>query len=115
MLWRGVITKLSVSPYDIGQFDVGFKVACTKHRGGLRSRYCKSDSNSAGVYFVREFDTEAKCHSESAQSDYQRRAGYAGYKFEQVVTVEDLGGKPDTSAPVDPNNEFIGMFKCNFD
>lgn len=64
------------------------------------------------VYFVREYDTTAKCVSESTRSDYQRRASYAGFKFEQVVTVNDLGEKPDTSAPVDQNNEFIGMFKC---
>jgi len=36
---------------------------------------------------------------------------FAGHKFEQIVTVEDLNMKPNTSQNVDLNSEFVGIFK----
>ncbi|KAL3068543.1 hypothetical protein niasHT_030834 [Heterodera trifolii] len=105
VLWRGTITRLSISPYDSNAFGVGVKIACTKHKG---------------VYFVSEFDTEAKQRSENNRNDFQRRTCYGGFKFEQLVTVDDLApaaqqqhhGTASVAEPVDQNNEFVGIFKA---
>uniref|UniRef100_A0A183C5Y7 Decapping nuclease n=1 Tax=Globodera pallida TaxID=36090 RepID=A0A183C5Y7_GLOPA len=103
VLWRGTLMRLCISPYDVDAYGVGVKVGCTKHKG---------------VYFINEFDTEAKRHSESSRNDYQRRMCYGGFKFEQVVTVDDFLEETNTSAaeaaPVDQNNEFVGIFKCGW-
>lgn len=96
VVWRGTLTRLMTSPYENSEYAVGIKVACIKYRG---------------VYFINEFDTQTKKNNEACLTDYQKRMTYGGFKFEQIVTVDDINQKPDTKAPVDQNNEFIGIFK----
>uniref|UniRef100_A0A915N8S8 Decapping nuclease n=1 Tax=Meloidogyne javanica TaxID=6303 RepID=A0A915N8S8_MELJA len=43
---------------------------------------------------------------------FKEKMCFAGHKFEQIVTVEDLNMKPNTSQNVDLNSEFVGIFKA---
>uniref|UniRef100_A0A914M8F0 Decapping nuclease n=1 Tax=Meloidogyne incognita TaxID=6306 RepID=A0A914M8F0_MELIC len=85
------------SCYDNGPNSVGVKVACCKFKG---------------VYFIRELNTKTKIKNENSKTDYEEKMCFAGHKFEQIVTVEDLNMKPNTSQNVDLNSEFVGIFKA---
>lgn len=97
IVWRGTITRLMFSCYDNGPNSVGVKVACCKFKG---------------VYFIRELNTKTKIKNENSKTDYEEKMCFAGHKFEQIVTVEDLNMKPNTSQNVDLNSEFVGIFKA---
>lgn len=64
------------------------------------------------MFFIKECDTEAKITYEASRTEYDKKMCYGGLKFEQFVTTDKLGTAPDTSVPVDNNNEFIGMFRA---
>uniref|UniRef100_A0A915EPI0 Decapping nuclease n=1 Tax=Ditylenchus dipsaci TaxID=166011 RepID=A0A915EPI0_9BILA len=96
LIWRGTLTRLGVSPFDVVKNGTGIKIACCKFKG---------------VIFICEYETESKRRVESGQGDKGKMMSYWGHKFEQYITSENLNGMPNTSEPVSEFNEFCAMFK----
>ncbi|XP_076451475.1 decapping and exoribonuclease protein-like isoform X2 [Babylonia areolata] len=91
--WRGLLTKLLCTPYE-RQDD--WKIAITKYRG---------------TYFLCEFETERKRRQEAQMTPRQKEMSYWGWKFEQYVSAEQEGGKPDTDRAVNNNEGFCSVVR----
>ena len=72
----------------------------------------KFKHSQKGVYFLREFQKEAKerATSESENASDQKQMSFTGFKFEQLMTASEPHKMPNTNATVDPNGEFNGVF-----
>ncbi|KAL8622719.1 hypothetical protein ACOMHN_009353 [Nucella lapillus] len=91
--WRGLLTRLLCTPYE-RQDD--WKIAITRFRG---------------TYFLCEFETERKKQREEQMTERHREMSYWGWKFEQYVTAEQEGGRPDTDRPVNTNEGFCSVVR----
>jgi hypothetical protein len=63
-----------------------------------------------GIYFLREFATNAKKQVEASRDDYQLKTTY---KFEQLITAggdKSASGDGQTTQPMAPNGELNGVF-----
>ncbi|KAK6171101.1 hypothetical protein SNE40_019359 [Patella caerulea] len=91
--WRGLLTKLLCSPYENRD---GWMIAVILFRG---------------TYFLCDFETEEKKKQLAKVTERQEEMCYWGWKFEQYVTSDKEGGKPDTSRPVNNNEGFCSVVR----
>ncbi|XP_050393444.2 decapping and exoribonuclease protein isoform X1 [Patella vulgata] len=91
--WRGLLTKLLCSPYENRD---GWMIAVILYRG---------------TYFLCDFETEEKKKQLAKVTERQEEMCYWGWKFEQYVTSDKEGGKPDTSRPVNNNEGFCSVVR----
>lgn len=97
LCWRGLLTKLLCTPYENRE---DWKIAVSKFRG---------------TYYLCEFETESKKQQKAETTPQQDEMCYWGWKFEQFVTADQEGGKPDTSSPVNNNEGFCSVVRTRLE
>ncbi|KAK7482520.1 hypothetical protein BaRGS_00026231 [Batillaria attramentaria] len=97
LCWRGLLTKLLCTPYENRE---DWMIAVTKFRG---------------TYYLCEFDTESKKQQKEQTTPQQDEMCYGGWKFEQYVTADKEGDKPDTSSPVNNNEGFCSVVRTRLE
>jgi len=91
--YRGLLTTLLCSPYEGKE---GWEVTAARWRGTI---------------YLRQQETEERRRQRERETDRQKTMSSWGYKFEQYLTSSTPQAPPDTSAPVNENEEFCCLFR----
>jgi len=91
--YRGLLTTLLCSPYEGKE---GWEVTAAKWRGTL---------------YLRQQETEERRRQRERETERQKTMSSWGYKFEQYLTSTTPKASPDTSVPVNENEEFCCLFR----
>ncbi|GMR57613.1 hypothetical protein PMAYCL1PPCAC_27808, partial [Pristionchus mayeri] len=95
--WRGALTRIGATPFA--------------DRDSWRFIAQRVDD----VIYICEYPTEENEARKAAMTDRDRMMTYWGFKFEQYMTTDELGGEPDTASPVDCREEFAVICKTRIE
>ncbi|XP_027732309.1 decapping and exoribonuclease protein isoform X2 [Vombatus ursinus] len=91
--WRGHLTKLLTTPYELRE---GWQLAASRLQGTL---------------YLSEVETPAARAQRLAHPPFLRELMYMGYKFEQYMCADTPGGSPDPSGEVNTNVAFCSVLR----
>ncbi|GAB0089544.1 hypothetical protein DMENIID0001_041090 [Sergentomyia squamirostris] len=95
--FRSVLTELLCTPYEGKKFFKEWTIVASKYRGT--------------IYLYKLQRTQ---QDEEEKDDRKRRAGYYGYKYQQLITTRDLDTPSDLSGTV-IKQPFCVMFQSRFE